>query len=301
MYQPLTPKNIVLLTVPPLLWAGNAVVGRLASDLVPPITFNMLRWLLALLLLMPLAGWVLRPRSALWTHWRRYGLLGLLSVGMHNALQYLALHTSTPLNVTLVGSSMPVFMLAIGALFFGHRATRRQLWGAALSMVGVLVVLSHGDPARLASVHFVPGDLYMLLATGAWAWYSWLLTRTQDDDPAIRGDWAAFLMAQIVPGAACAALFAGGEWALLDPPPIEWGWPLLGALAYVSVAASIVAYRSWGLGVARLGPSVAGIFTNLTPLFAAVLSTAFLGEAPRLYHGLAFVLIVAGITVTSRR
>ncbi len=301
MHQPLTLRNLVLLTLPPALWAGNAVVGRLVSDMVPPITFNMLRWLLALLLLMPLAGWVLRPRSALWTRWRRYGLLGLLSVGLYNALQYLALHTSTPVNVTLVGSSMPVFMLAIGALFFGHRTTPRQLLGAALSMVGVLIVLSHGDPARLAKVQFVPGDLYMLLATGAWAWYSWLLTRTENDDPAIRGDWAAFLMAQVVPGAACAALFAGGEWALLDPPPIDWGWPLLGALAYVSVAASIVAYRCWGMGVARLGPSVAGIFTNLTPLFAAVLAAAFLGELPQLYHGAAFALIVAGITVTSRR
>lgn len=301
MHQPFTLRNLVLLTLPPLLWAGNAVVGRLVVDTVPPITFNMLRWLLALLLLMPLAGWVLRPRSALWPHWRRYGLLGLLSVGLYNALQYLALHTSTPVNVTLVASSMPALMLAIGTLFFGHRATPRQLLGAALSAVGVLVVLSHGDPARLAKVQFVPGDLYMLLATGAWAWYSWLLTRTQDDDPAIRGDWAAFLMAQVVPGAACAALFAGGEWALLDPPPIDWGWPLLAALAYVTVGPAIIAYRCWGLVVARVGPNVAGMFTNLTPLFAALMSTAFLGELPQLHHAVAFVLIVAGIAVSLRR
>jgi drug/metabolite transporter (DMT)-like permease len=301
MHQPFTLRNLVLLTLPPLLWAGNAVVGRLVVDMVPPITFNMLRWLLAMLLLMPLAGWVLRPRSALWTHWRRYGLLGLLSVGLYNALQYLALHTSTPVNVTLVASSMPMFMLAIGALFFGHRSTARQLLGAMLSMVGVLIVLSHGDPARLAMVQFVPGDLYMLLATAAWAWYSWLLTRTQDDDPAIRGDWAAFLMAQVVPGAASAALFAGGEWALLNPPPIQWGWPLLAALAYVTIAPAIVAYRCWGLAVSRMGPNVAGIFGNLSPLFAAILSAAILGELPHLYHGAAFALIVAGIAVSSRR
>jgi drug/metabolite transporter (DMT)-like permease len=237
----------------------------------------------------------------LWTHWRRYGLLGLLSVGLYNALQYLALHTSTPVNVTLVASSMPMFMLAIGALFFGHRSTARQLLGAMLSMVGVLIVLSHGDPARLAMVQFVPGDLYMLLATAAWAWYSWLLTRTQDDDPAIRGDWAAFLMAQVVPGAASAALFAGGEWALLNPPPIQWGWPLLAALAYVTIAPAIVAYRCWGLAVSRMGPNVAGIFGNLSPLFAAILSAAILGELPHLYHGAAFALIVAGIAVSSRR
>jgi drug/metabolite transporter (DMT)-like permease len=62
-----------------------------------------------------------------------------------------------------------------------------------------------------------------------------------------------------------------------------------------------LAYRSWGAGVSRAGPSVAGFFINLTPLFTAVLSAAFLGELPHLYHALAFVLIVGGIAVSSRR
>ena len=64
---------------------------------------------------------------------------------------------------------------------------------------------------------------------------------------------------------------------------------------------AILAYRCWGMGVQRVGPNVAGFFANLTPLFAAVLSAAFLGELPRLYHALAFVLIVGGIVVSSRR
>ncbi|MCB2034998.1 MAG: EamA family transporter, partial [Ottowia sp.] len=59
--------------------------------------------------------------------------------------------------------------------------------------------------------------------------------------------------------------------------------------------------RCWGLGVQRAGPALAGFFSNLTPLFAAVLSAAFLGEPPRLFHAVAFALIVAGIVVSSRR
>ena len=47
-----------MLTVPPLLWAGNAVVGRLVSDLVPPLTLNFLRWLIAFCILLPMAGGV---------------------------------------------------------------------------------------------------------------------------------------------------------------------------------------------------------------------------------------------------
>ena len=296
--QRLTPATAALLVVPPLLWAGNAVVGRLVTDLVPPITLNFLRWALAFVLLLPLAGWVLRSDSGLWRHWKRYAVLGLLGVGCYNALQYLALKTSSPLNVTLVAGSTPVFMLAIGALFFGQSVSRRQLAGALLSIVGVAVVLSRGELGVLMAVRLVPGDVYVLFATAAWAFYSWLLIRP-GDVPAIRSDWSAFLMAQVVMGLGWSAMFSAGEWALTDAR-ISWGWPLAAALLYVAVGPAIIAYRCWGLGVQRVGPSIAGFFSNLTPLFAALMSAAFLGELPRPYHGLAFVLIVGGIVVSSR-
>ncbi|WP_309682614.1 DMT family transporter [Polaromonas sp.] len=299
MTQRLTPATALMLVVPPLLWAGNAVVGRLVNTLVPPMTLNFLRWALAFLILLPLAHRLLRPGSALWPHWRRFTLLGLLGVGCYNALQYLALKTSTPLNVTLVAASVPVWMLAVGALFFGQRVSRMQVAGALMSIAGVLLVLSRGDWALLAQVRLVPGDVYVLLATLAWAFYSWLLSQPREP-PDIRNDWAAFLMAQIVFGLGWSGLFAGAEWALLDVH-IGWGWPLAAALAYVAVGPAVIAYRCWGVGVQRVGPAVAGFFSNLTPLFAALLSAAFLGELPHLYHALAFLLIVGGIVVSSRR
>ena len=292
-------RTALLLTIPPLLWAGNAVTGRMVTGLVPPITLNFLRWLLAFLILLPLAGWVLKPQSALWRHWKRFLVLGLLGVGCYNALQYLALKTSTPLNVTLVASSTPIWMLFVGALFFGQRITPRQMVGALLSIAGVVLVLSRGDWDTLMQVRLVPGDIYVLVATLAWAFYSWLLIRPADP-PEIRGDWAAFLMAQMVMGLGWSLLFAAGEWATGDTH-VEWGWPLALALAYVAIGPAVIAYRSWGLGVQRVGPTIAGFFSNLTPLFAAVLSAAMLGEVPHLYHALAFVLIVGGIVVSSRR
>jgi drug/metabolite transporter (DMT)-like permease len=299
MNQRLSPGTAALLTVPPLLWAGNAVVGRLVNEMVPPFTLNFLRWALAFLLLLPLAGWVLRPGSVLWSHWRRYAVLGLLGVGCYNTLQYLALKTSTAVNVTLVGSATPVWMLVLGALFFGQRVTGRQLAGAVLSIAGVLMVLSRGDWQVLRQVRLVVGDLYMLLATLLWALYSWLLTRP-GDPPRIRKDWAAFLMAQTVMGLGWSSAFSAGEWALTDAH-IQWGWPLAGALAYVAIGPAILAYRFYGIGVQRVGPSIAGFFSNLAPLFAALMSAAFLGEPPGLHHAFAFMLIVGGIWVSSRR
>lgn len=301
MNQPLNLATAGLLLVPPLMWAGNAVVGRLVATMVPPMTLNLLRWVIAFVLLLPLAAWVLRRGSGLWQHWRRYALLGLLSIGLYNAMQYLALKTSTPVNVTLVGSSLPAFVLLLGVLFFGQRVGLRQVAGALLSVSGVLLVLSHGDLTRLSDVRFVVGDLYMLAATAIWAWYSWLLTRSANDPSGLRADWAAFLMVQLVPGLAWAGLFSAAEWTLGTPAPVQWGLPLAAALAYIAVGPAILAYRSWGLGVQRVGPAVAGLFSNLTPLFAALMSAAFLGEPPQVHHGVAFALIVAGILVTTRQ
>jgi drug/metabolite transporter (DMT)-like permease len=292
-------RTIALLTVPPLLWAGNAVTGRLVRGLVPPVTLNFLRWALAFLILLPLAGWVVRRGSPMWPHWRRYALLGLLGVGCYNALQYLALKTSTPLNVTLVAASVPVWMMLVGAMFFGQRITSRQVLGAVLSIAGVLVVLGRGHFSELAQVHLVPGDFYILLATLSWAFYSWLLVRP-GDPPEIRGDWAAFLTAQMAFGLMWSFVFAAGEWATGETH-VQWGWPLILALAYVAICPAVIAYRSWGLGVQRVGPTIAGFFSNLTPLFAALMSAAFLGEPPQLFHALAFVLIVGGIVVSSRK
>lgn len=299
MNQRLTLPTALLLTVPPLMWAGNAVVGRVVVDLIPPMTLNFFRWAIAFAILLPFAWQVLRANSSLWRNWRRYAMLGLLGVGCYNALQYLALHTSTPLNVTLVGASMPMWMLAIGALFFGQRIKRMQAVGAVLSMAGVLVVLSRGQLDMLAKVQFVPGDFYVVLASIAWAFYSWLVAQPKDA-PEIRNDWAAFLMAQMVFGLGWSGLLAGGEWTLTSAS-IIWGWPLAAALLYVSVGPALLAYRSWGIGVQRVGPAIAGFFSNLTPLIAAVLSAAFLGELPHLYHAAAFMLIAGGIVVSSKR
>jgi drug/metabolite transporter (DMT)-like permease len=264
------------------------------------MTLNLLRWLLAIVILLPLAGQVLRRDSPLWPHWRRFSLLGLLSVGSYNALLYLALNTSTPINVTLVGAGMPVWMLLIGRLKYGVVISLRQWLGAALSVSGVLVVLCRGQLAMLLQVRLVPGDLYVLMASAAWAYYSWMLARPTTEPAALRNNWSAFLLGQIVFGVLWATLFTGGEWAL-GKGYFTWSWPVGLALVFFAVGPAVLAYRAWGAGVQRSGPAIAGFFANLTPLFTALLSTAFLGETPHLFHALAFALIVGGIVVSSRR
>ena len=299
MSQRLTPRAVFLLTVPPLLWAGNAIVGRLVHELVPPVLLNFLRWAIALLILLPLAGPIFRRDSGLWQHWRRFAVLGLLGIGMYNALQYLALQSSTPINVTLVASGMPVWMLLTGALFFGVPLQRRQVAGALLSMAGVLLVLARGEWAHLRDLHLVAGDLFMILATIAWSLYSWLLLRTSE--PAgLRRHWAGFLAAQVAFGVLWSGGFAAVEWSV-GATTVQWGWPLAAALVYVAVGPAVIAFRCWGAGVQLAGPGIGAFFVNLTPLLTALLSATILGEPPRWYHMVAFALIVGAIVVSARR
>jgi drug/metabolite transporter (DMT)-like permease len=301
--HPLTPRIAFYLTLPPLLWAGNAVVGRALVGTVPPMALSAMRWAIALLLLLPFAARLWRRPQDIRARWPYFALIGILGVGTYNSLQYLALQTSTPINVTLIISSMPLWMLAVGAVFYREHPTRQQLIGAVLSLAGVALVISRGDPKVLLDLHLLPGDVLMLVAIALWAWYSWLLARP----PAhMRGDarpdwgWAELLVVQMIFGTVWAAGAAGIE-AVVSPAQIHWSPMVVLALAYVAIGPSLLAYRFWGDGVSTVGPAIAAFFSNLTPVFAALMSAIWLGEPPRWYHVAAFVLIGAGIVVNSRR
>lgn len=298
MSQKITPSAIALLVTATLLWSGNAIVGSIVSQMVPPITLNFFRWGIAFLILALFGGKILRHGSAMWRHWKEYALLGLLGIGLYNTLQYMALHSSSPINVTLVNASMPIWMLLVGRLFFHAPISLRQMIGALLSLIGVTIILSRGSLEQLVEFRFVIGDIYMVIATIAWAFYSWLLSKDKHE-PEIKQNWSTLLLAQVTFGLMWSGFFALGEYALTDWY-IEWSGGLALAILYVAIGPAIVAFRCWGLGVQRMGPANAGFFVNLMPLFAAVLSVIFLGQAPEPYHGVAFLLIVGGIFYASR-
>ena len=284
-----------LLTLPPLFWAGNAVAARMLVGDVPPVALSLARWVIAFALLLPFT-WraVLRHRAAFVRHWRILLAIGPLGVGAYNTLQYIALQTSTPMATSLIASSSPVFILALGAVVFGEKTRLPQWLGAALSVAGVVLVMARGDPANLAQLAFVPGDLIMLVANLTWTLYTWLLRRHRPDLP-----FAPLLLVQMAIGIAAIAPFAAAE-AALSPARIEWSGNAVAAMVYMAVFPSLLAYWCWDVGIRRVGAVIPVYFANLTPVFAAVLSMWLLADAPRAYHGIALALIIGGIHLASR-
>ena len=291
--------TIAYLLTATALWAGNAIAGRVlvASGAVSPVTLSTVRWGLAALLLLPLGWRVFAPSSALWLNKRRFLLLGLFGVGSYNALLYLALETSTAINVTLIGASMPIWMLFIGAVFYQTKPRLLQAVGAVVSLLGVAVVLTRGDLSTLLSMQMVLGDLLIMLATITWALYSWMLTRPGSSNER-QWPWAQFLMAQVFVGFLWTGLFDSYE-IVSGHAYLDLNLWTISLILFVAIGPSLIAYRCWGLGVNGAGPTVAAFFANFIPLFTAVFSAAILGEPPQLFHGLAFALIVTGIWVSS--
>ena len=279
------------------LWAGNAIAGRALVGSISPITLSAVRWGLAALILLPFGWRIFKPGSPLWKNKIRFLILGLFGVGSYNVLLYLALQTSSAINVTLIGASMPIWMLFIGSVFYQVKPKLLQMIGAVVSLIGVAVVLTRGDLSALLSMQMVVGDLLIMVATFLWAFYSWMLSRPGTSTER-QWPWADFLMAQILVGLLWTGLFDGFEiaagHAYLDLN--LWTGSLI---LFVAIGPSLISYRCWGLGVNGAGPTVAAFFANFIPLFTALLSAAILGEPPSLFHGLAFALIVAGIWVSS--
>ena len=290
-------STVFYLTLATIFWAGNAIAGRVLVGSISPITLSAVRWGLAALILLPFGWKIFKPGSALWQNKGRFLVLGLLGVGSYNVLLYLALQTSTAINVTLIGASMPIWMLLIGAVLYQVKPTLLQMLGAVVSLVGVTVVLTRGEPASLLSMEVVMGDLFIMLATILWAFYSWMISRPGESTER-QWPWAEFLMAQVFIGFMWTMLFEGVEIAT-GHAFIDLNYWTGALIVFVAIGPSLIAYRCWGLGVNGAGPTVAAFFANLIPLFTALLSAAILGDPPQLFHGLAFVLIVVGILVSS--
>lgn len=285
----------LLLTLTALFWSGNMVVGRGIRADVPPLAMAFWRWLLAFLLILPLAAphfrtqWPLLRRS-----WRSVTLLGLLGVGGYNTFAYLALQTTTATNAVLLNSFIPVATMAIAWLVLGKRLSLPACLGVAVSLTGALTIVARGELAVLLNFNLNQGDLWMLLAIAVWAIYTiGLAWRPAGVD--------AMLLLAAFTAVGLAALLPAYLWEMAQGHSIRAHAGSLAALAYVGIFPSFIGYIFYNRGVAEVGASRASLFIHLMPVFGTLLSALFLGEQPQRFHYVGISLIFIGIFLTMRK
>ncbi len=283
----------LLLTLTVLFWSGNMVVGRGLREAVPPMSLAFARWTLALLLTLPFAWPHLKTlRGMTRKQWGVLVVLGVLGVGAYNTLAYVALVHTTATNAALLNSFIPIAIIAI-SWFLGHQARLLESIGVGVSFVGVMVIVSRGDPVVLAGLSLNAGDLWMLAAVLSWALYTLGLK------------WRP---AGLHPMALLATLTMIG---LLVLAPLVWvelssgarlhlTTPALFGVAYTGIFPAFLGYVFYNRAVGEVGASRAGLFIHLMPAFSTILAMLFLGEAPRAYHFFGIALILTGIWLTTR-
>ena len=284
----------LLLTLANLFWAGNWIIGRAFRDEVPPLALSFWRWVIALICLLPLAWPHLRgDRAALLANWHWLLLFGALGTGCYNALAYLGLQQTTAINGLTLNSFVPIMIIALSWALFGRRLGQREAVGVLTSLVGVLTIVAHGDLSMLLGLRFNNGDLWVLGSVVAWSAYTLLLPHRPDVHP------LSFLAAISVTGLIALAPFYLWE-MLVQERFIVFSTASLAGMAYTGIFPAFLGFILWNRGVAEVGPSKAGLFMHLIPLFGIVLSILFLGELPRIHHGVGISLILTGIWLNSR-
>jgi drug/metabolite transporter (DMT)-like permease len=284
----------VLLTLTPFFWACNWIIGRGLSTSIPPMAMTFYRWLFAIVILAPFAWPHLRREwPIVWRNRRTMLLLGIIGVGSHNALAYLGLNYTTAMNGVILNSFIPVMIIALSWIFLRQRLASVQLAGVAVSLAGVLAILSQGSVETLASFQINRGDLFVILSLLLWSIYTICL----------RWKPAGLHMLTFLFVIACV-----GDTGVLPFYLAEMAmgstmtFTLVNFVALLGVAlfSSVLAYIFWNRGVEQVGASVAGLFVHLMPVFGTILAWLFLGEQLHAYHVIGIAFILTGIYVTSR-
>ena len=269
------------------------MLGRALRDSFDPVSLNFWRWIVALVVLLPFGmravmgkGEVIRRNIGI------LALLALLSVPVFQTMVYQGLRTTTAINAVLMNSSAPVFVLACSWLIDREHATPRQIVGMLVSLAGIVVIMTEGEPARLLQLELHAGDAWIIAAIPLWGLYSVLLKRR----PPELGGLALLFVITVLGVAMLAPLFVIHS---IVAPPKAPGLEGVLAVLYVGVFASVVAFICWNRGVAVVGANAAGFTLHLLPAFGTILAIVLLGEAFRGFHAVGIGTILAGVLLAT--
>jgi len=289
----------LLLTLTSFFWSLNWVIGRAMVGHVTPVTLAFIRWLVAVGVMLPFAWPELRSHwPVIRRDWKVVAWLGFWGTGLHNLFGYVGLQYTTATNGVMLNSAIPIMIILLAWVVYRETITRPQALGVAISLFGVLAILTRGDPQALASLTMNKGDLIVLGGMVFWAAYTVFLRMKPPDlsGLALLASCAVVGVLLLFPLALAEMLFFGGH-AELTPATVA-------AMAYVGVFPSFVGYVFWNRAVHEVGPNVAGIFVHLMPAFGSLLAWLFLDERIHLFHIVGIALILTGIaltTITGRR
>lgn len=288
-------KTYLLLTLAPLLWSGNMILGRAIHNQIAPFALALDRWFITAVLLLPI-GIILWMRS--WQEIKHNILklivLGILATSMFSALLYLGLHYTTVVNASIISATDPALIVLLSLLLLEEKIYITQGVGIFLSLAGVVFIVTRGQLSMLLSVHLKIGDLYVFIAVICWALYSVLLKK-------FKLKLNPFLLLFLLSVVGSIVLFPCAVIETIYGSHTQYSYSTMVSILYISIFSTICAFTCWTLGVKSATANIAGYFLNLIPVFCAIMAVLFLGEKLHFYHILGCCVVFIGVYLATRK
>ncbi|HEV7950455.1 MAG TPA: DMT family transporter [Glaciihabitans sp.] len=281
-------RAAVYMVLASLFWAGNYVLGAVAVSSMSPFDLTFLRWALAVVPLLVVAQLVEKPNwRAVLRAWPLLLLLALLGMLAYNLFLYQALNFTTPASASLVNAANPATMALLAVLLVGQKLSPRAVVGIALSLVGVVVIISHGSLDALLNLDINTGQLLMVAAIIVWSLYS-IWGRLIKTVPPITATAAQAVIVLIVMS----------PFALINGVAFPTEVEPLSALLYIAIFPSVGSYILWNLALRTTPPAIAGIYLNLITVFTVLIGVS-LGQQVTLAEIIGGLIVIGGVLLTS--
>ncbi len=281
----------VLLTT--FFWGTNFNAGAYVILHMPPISVAAERFVIATTLLLLVLGLMGKLRlSALRRNLGAFIALGLFSVVGFNMAMFIGLHTTTAINGALIMATTPLSTLVMAALVEGEQITPAKALGILFGLIGVVLVITHGNIAHLLQLKIAIGDLIILAGSLSWSISTVISRRFVKDATAQETAAYAMLVGTLVL-VGLAFTFESPITAIAQAPAATQM-----TVIYMATFGSMVAYLLWFNGVQRVGSAQATVFMNFVPVFTMLISIIS-GILPNLWQLLGTAAIIIGVVITS--
>lgn len=277
-----------------MIWSGNFVVARAAYKQIPPISLAFYRWLTASVIILPFCfKKIIAEKTILQQNAAYLFCTALTGVSLFNTCIYIAGHYSPAINLALIGTtSSPIIAVVLARLFLKEQVSWLRVFGLAICISGILLLMGKGDLHAIIKFRFSAGDLWILLGAFFFAVYTVLVRKKPS---------------RLSPLVFLCTVFSLGTLIMLPfffienhfSTPVTWNASLLLIIIYLGLGNSVIAYLCWNAAIARLGAARTALFGNLIPLFSSIEALALLREKITSVHLISAALVIAGLIMAN--
>ncbi len=198
-------------------------------------------------------------------HAMMYTILGVIGIFGFNALFFLGMKFTSPVNGALIMATNPLITTIFSKYILGTPISKQQAWGISFSLLGVILVLTQGSWSVISSLSFSVGDMLILLGNVCWALYGVLGRRYLRNSSSLQTTTST-----MVAGACFLVMLSS---VTSHPQPVS-GVPVeaWGAIAFMAFFTTVLGYLFWNEGVKAIGASKTSIFFNVVPVVTMILS-----------------------------